>query len=100
MLQLIDDNKPINVREVVEELRMARNFMVQTFVQYAFVYRTVLDRLRTILGEVGAEIQKRQAAQHAEAARRAEEAAKKAAEAARIAAEKAKLQVRVTASSM
>ena len=80
----IEDGQPFNIKGIVEDLRQARNFMVQTFVQYAFVYRTVLDRLRTMLAEVGVEIQRRQAiekAEAAEAAARAEQEAKERAKA-------------------
>ena len=86
---MIDDGKAVlSVSQVVTDMRMARAFMVQTFVQYAFVYRTVLDHLRTSLAEVGQEVDRRKKiadaeAQKAAAARAAELAAQKAAEEAR-----------------
>ena len=51
-LQAVEGGEGFNIKAIVSDLRMARNFMVQTFVQYAFVYRTVLDRLRNMLSEV------------------------------------------------
>lgn len=61
-----DGVQPIDVASVVKEIRHARNFMVQTFVQYAFIFRTVLDYLRDNLHVVAAEVKRRQALQPAE----------------------------------
>jgi hypothetical protein len=58
-----DGVQPIDVASVVKEIRHARNFMVQTFVQYAFIFRTVLDYLRDNLHVVAAEVKRRQALQ-------------------------------------
>jgi type IV secretory pathway VirB10-like protein len=60
---MIDDSfSPVDVSKIVLEMRSARNFMVQTFVQYAFVFRTILDYLRDHLHVVAAEIKRRQPA--------------------------------------
>jgi protein tyrosine phosphatase len=38
-----------NIDEVVRQMRLARNYMVQTEMQFVFVYRTLLDALTTLL---------------------------------------------------
>ena len=38
-----------NIDEVVRQMRLARNYMIQTEMQFVFVYRTLLDALTTLL---------------------------------------------------
>jgi protein tyrosine phosphatase len=38
-----------NIDECVRTMRMCRNYMVQTEVQYIFIYRAVLDALTELL---------------------------------------------------
>lgn len=52
-----------NIDEVVRQMRLARNYMIQTEMQFVFVYRTLLDALTTLLEVENAKVQKREEAQ-------------------------------------
>lgn len=39
----------LSVDRIVHDMRMCRNFMVQTEIQYMFIYRAVLDALSELL---------------------------------------------------
>lgn len=49
MRQCLDMGGPIDVDAIVADMRMCRNFMVQTEVQYMFIYRAVLDAISELL---------------------------------------------------
>ena len=52
MRSALDMGGPIDVDKVVQNMRMARNFMVQTEIQYMFIFRAVLDAsLELLSGE-------------------------------------------------
>eukprot|EP00045_Choanoeca_perplexa_P009802 m.95838 g.95838 ORF g.95838 m.95838 type:complete len:641 (+) comp15032_c0_seq1:203-2125(+) len=52
LVQQGEDSKAnLSVKDVVTRMRMARNFMVQTLVQYGFVYLSVLDAIDRGLGQ-------------------------------------------------
>ena len=39
----------LSIDAVIQDMRMSRNFMVQTEIQYIFIYRAVLDALAELL---------------------------------------------------
>ncbi|EGD72413.1 tyrosine phosphatase [Salpingoeca rosetta] len=47
--QALDMGGDLDVREVVASMRMRRCYMVQTEIQYIFIYRAVMDCLRELL---------------------------------------------------
>ena len=47
--QALDMGDELSIDKIVHDMRMQRNFMVQTEVQYMFVYRAVLDALSELL---------------------------------------------------
>jgi protein-tyrosine phosphatase len=80
--QALDMGGQMNVDAIVSEMRMARNVMVQTEVQYMFIYRAVLDCLSELLTGESKKVSA------AEMARAAEEAARVEMEKAQEAAER------------
>eukprot|EP00040_Diaphanoeca_grandis_P004339 m.28221 g.28221 ORF g.28221 m.28221 type:complete len:713 (+) comp15887_c0_seq1:191-2329(+) len=49
MQQCMDMGPNLDVDAIVKDMRMARNFMVQTEVQYMFIFRAVLDGITELL---------------------------------------------------
>eukprot|EP00039_Didymoeca_costata_P018750 m.334792 g.334792 ORF g.334792 m.334792 type:complete len:703 (+) comp17440_c1_seq1:161-2269(+) len=47
--QALDMGGELNIDAIVTDMRMARNFMVQTEIQYMFIYRAVVDALSELL---------------------------------------------------
>lgn len=80
--QALDMGGDLSVDHIIADMRMARNFMVQTEVQYIFIYRAVLDALSALLS---GESSKASATEQIQAA---EAAAKKELEEAQAAAER------------
>ena len=49
MKQCLDMGGNVDVDDICADMRMARNFMVQTEVQYMFIFRAVLDAVSDLL---------------------------------------------------
>jgi protein tyrosine phosphatase len=92
MRSALDMGGPIDVDEVVQNMRRARNFMVQTEIQYMFIFRAVLDAsLELLSGEsTKAQAEKMAAEDRAMYEKQQEEAAKE--EEARKAKEQAEIE--------
>lgn len=91
MRSALDMHGPLNVDNVIREMRMARNFMVQTEIQYMFIYRAVLDAILDLLsGESSKAQAKVEDANNEEYERQREQAMKE--EEARKAVEQAEIE--------
>lgn len=79
--QALDMGGTLDIDAVVKDMRMARNFMVQTEIQYMFIYRAVLDALSELLSGESKKASMLERAKQAE--EEAAEALKRAADEAR-----------------
>jgi len=57
-LTMLQQQQDANLDKIMQDLRMSRNYMVQTVSQYVFVHKVVLDALRNLLVKHQATLQR------------------------------------------
>eukprot|EP00730_Choanoeca_flexa_P003553 TRINITY_DN11441_c0_g1_i1.p1 TRINITY_DN11441_c0_g1~~TRINITY_DN11441_c0_g1_i1.p1 ORF type:complete len:461 (+),score=138.90 TRINITY_DN11441_c0_g1_i1:77-1459(+) len=74
-LNMLQDQQPVDLDDIVKDLRQARNYMVQTVSQFVFVHKVIMDALRNLLITQQALLEKKQMEEAAR--RKAEEERRK-----------------------